>query len=391
MKSLIRVASAAAVVVASALLVTGVASARVQPHTASPQVVVTPSTGLTNGETVQVSGSGFTPGDSVFILQCLATATGSSGCAIAGAVPATISSTGALAATPFPVATGTIGSGGTCGTSASDASACVIAVANLSGSDRGVAPITFAVSTTTTTAPAGPAITVTPSTGLTNGESVSVSGSGFTPGDSVYVIECSATATTEAGCNITGASGPVTIDAQGNLPATSYNVSTGQMGTAGTCGTSSTNLNGCVVVVANLTGSDRGVAPITFALAAPTTTTTMPAPRAPRHAWAVPAANLRNGQVVHIHGQGFAPREHLYLVECRHGATRPAQCDLHTLRAVTVSAKGTFAATPFIVRTGRIGGALCGTAAANLRGCEISIANASRGDRFIIPISFRKP
>jgi hypothetical protein len=36
-----------------------------------PKLVVTPSINLHNGEVVKVSGSGFKPGDSVYIVQCL--------------------------------------------------------------------------------------------------------------------------------------------------------------------------------------------------------------------------------------------------------------------------------------------------------------------------------
>ncbi len=120
------------------------ASNKVTPKAvATRTLVVTPSTGLTNGETVKVSGSGFTPHDSVFILECLANATGESGCAITGIpTPISISSTGTLPTTTFKVATGKIGTG-TCGTTAANADACAISVGNASGGDTMGAPIKF--------------------------------------------------------------------------------------------------------------------------------------------------------------------------------------------------------------------------------------------------------
>lgn len=104
---------------------------------------VTPSTGLTNGQSVKVSGSGFTPHDSVFVLECLANATGQSGCDIQGIpTPITITASGTLPVTTFKVVTGHIGSG-TCGTTAANASACAISVGNVSGGDTAGKVITF--------------------------------------------------------------------------------------------------------------------------------------------------------------------------------------------------------------------------------------------------------
>jgi hypothetical protein len=120
------------------------ASNKVTPRAASVRVlVVTPSRGLTNGESVKVSGSGFTPHDAVFLLECLATATSQSGCSIQGIpTPITITPRGVLPPTTFKVVTGTIGTG-KCGTSAANAGACAISVGNASGGDTSAAVIRF--------------------------------------------------------------------------------------------------------------------------------------------------------------------------------------------------------------------------------------------------------
>jgi hypothetical protein len=124
------------------------ASAKVTPKAATPSkrvLVVTPSTGLTNGESVKVSGSGFTPGDSVYILECLANAKGESGCQVNGIPPsATITSKGILPTTTIIVTTGTIGNG-TCGTTAANADACAVSAGNAGGGDTAVADIKFNV------------------------------------------------------------------------------------------------------------------------------------------------------------------------------------------------------------------------------------------------------
>ncbi|MDE3065260.1 MAG: hypothetical protein KGJ36_06290, partial [Acidobacteriota bacterium] len=112
---------------------TAVAGAKTKPH-----LVVTPVSGLKNGSKVRVSGTGFTPKDTVYVVECLANATGSTGCNIAGAVPVTISAKGVLPVTKFTVTTGTVGNG-TCGTKASNLKSCAISAGNATGGDSAVA------------------------------------------------------------------------------------------------------------------------------------------------------------------------------------------------------------------------------------------------------------
>lgn len=110
----------------------------------SPKLVVTPSTNLHNGEKVKVSGSGFKPGDSVVIVECLAKATGESNCKvdIADLDTATINKSGDLPATAFKVSTGKIGNG-SCGTKTANLKKCAVSVGNTSGGDSAVKIIGF--------------------------------------------------------------------------------------------------------------------------------------------------------------------------------------------------------------------------------------------------------
>jgi hypothetical protein len=117
----------------------GVAVASAAP---TPKLVVTPSTNLHNGETVKVSGSGFKPGDAVYIVQCLVTAKGESNCNILNTVPAKISKTGTLPKSTFKVSTGKIGNG-SCGTKTSNFKDCAVSVGNISGGDSAVFRIAF--------------------------------------------------------------------------------------------------------------------------------------------------------------------------------------------------------------------------------------------------------
>jgi hypothetical protein len=89
-----------------------------------------------------VTGGGFTAGDSLYAVECLETATTEAGCDTATAAPITASSTGTLPSSTFKVVPVTLSSG-TCGTSATDYSGCVIEVANITGGDRGYASIDF--------------------------------------------------------------------------------------------------------------------------------------------------------------------------------------------------------------------------------------------------------
>ena len=111
---------------------------------AGPKIVVTPSTNLRNGEEVRISGSGFKPGDTVFLVECLRKAKGETGCKVVNGIPPakTITSTGLLPKTTFKVSTGKIGSG-TCGTTKANVKDCAVSIGNAAGGDSAVGDITF--------------------------------------------------------------------------------------------------------------------------------------------------------------------------------------------------------------------------------------------------------
>lgn len=116
---------------------------------------------------------------------------------------------------------------------------------------------------------AGPKVVVVPSVNLKNGEVVHISGSGFKPGDTVFIVECLRSSKSEAGCKVPSASLPpsATITSAGALPRTAFKVSTGRIGN-GICGTAKANLSKCAVSVGNAAGGDSAVGDITFALPA---------------------------------------------------------------------------------------------------------------------------
>ena len=137
----LRVALAGAAL-ATMLVAGGSFATNVAGAWSSPKLTVVPVKGLKNHSTVKVSGSGFTPGDSLYVVQCIWKAPGAAGCSIASATPVTASSTGTFSGLKFKVVTGKIGNG-KCGTKKSNLSNCEVSAGNASGGDSAVARITF--------------------------------------------------------------------------------------------------------------------------------------------------------------------------------------------------------------------------------------------------------
>jgi hypothetical protein len=120
-----------------------------------------------------------------------------------------------------------------------------------------------AVSVSSASAAGKPKIVVTPSKNLRNGEKVSVAGSGFKPGDTVFFVECLVKAKGESDCQVNGIPPSATISKTGLLPRTTFKVVEGKIG-GGKCGTTKANLSACAVSVGNATGTDSAVGPIIF-------------------------------------------------------------------------------------------------------------------------------
>jgi len=127
---------------ATGVLATGFLDVGIATSATSPKLVAKPAVGLKKGSVVKVSGSGFKPHDQVFLVECLAVASGGSQCAINTATPVTITAKGVLPATKFKVVTGKVGNG-TCGTKPSNLKSCVINAGNASGGDTATVKIAF--------------------------------------------------------------------------------------------------------------------------------------------------------------------------------------------------------------------------------------------------------
>lgn len=296
----------------------------VSPAAATPAMTVTPSTGLTNGQTVSVTGSGYGASAPGAIIQCNNTTPQPTIVVFGNAAPVSCTNplsglinfdaTGALAATNYVVHTGTVGPPGSgtdsdghdaaadaalfpCPPTAAQQAAgftCQLALADLSG-QRATKDITFvgqgggtttstaqattsttkasttsstagattttthasttsttkastttstaAATTTTTAAPSGPAVTVNPNSGLNNGDTVSVTGTGYDHSAAGAIIQCNddpnqptiAVFGNPVPVSCTNPlSGLINFDAAGALAATNFVVHTGTVGPPGT-------------------------------------------------------------------------------------------------------------------------------------------------------------
>ena len=136
-----------------------------------------------------------------------------------------------------------------------------LALAALALSAGGLAPPLLAGAA----ASKGPHLVVTPVTGLTNGRTVKVSGTGFKPGDTVFIVECLANAKNQNGCNVVFPTTSATITPKGVLKMMTFKVTTGKVGN-GYCGTKKANLKSCSVSAGNATGTDSAVVRIQFRL-----------------------------------------------------------------------------------------------------------------------------
>jgi hypothetical protein len=264
----------------SALGVATTGAAVVTPATP----VVTPSAGLANNAVVAVTGSGFAASTTYDAVECVSGATSLAGCNTANLVPITSSISGTLPSTNFTVTAGVIGNG-TCGTLAIN-DTCAIDIVTTA-----YQPVLFATFATITFGTAR-SVTVSPATGLTNDTTVSVTGSGFTAGDSLYILECPKNTVTLADCDTNDAVA-MTVGPTGTLTPGKFVMLSGVVGT-GTCGTSEADLNGCYLTVGTLTNTDQGYSPLVFS-----------APQAPVATKATGTATPGKSSTLTISGRNF--------------------------------------------------------------------------------------
>jgi virginiamycin B lyase len=310
---------------------TTVAAAQVEARA----ITVTPDTGLVDGQTITVSGTGFTGQSELAFYQCA----GPSGLEDCRRVLAADDS--------VPVANdGTFWGSGRVRAVFTDngtthdcrVEACTLAVdyvfridsasgrpsPEATGTPEGddfplaKAPIAFD--------PAGPllpppVLTATPDTGLVDGQSVDVAGTGYTPDSTVRLTLCPTASTSIADCDF---SGPFPVELQADATgaiATTVEVVTRVVGFDE--GPVDCRTTSCSVVTFEdeLPGDRRGEAALTFDPSAPL--------RPPPTVSVSPSTGLVDGQVVRIQGDGFRPHAGMFVDQCRDdGTDDPWDCRL---------------------------------------------------------------
>jgi hypothetical protein len=209
--------------------------------------------------------------------------------------------------------------------------------------------------------------------------------------ETLYALECvnDGAATNQSDCD-TNTVSIVTSSATGTF-STTVTVVAGAIAGTSTCGTSSSDLSACAIVVStNPPSADAALTPITFSMPTATTTTTIPPVKVgPRRFHVTPVSGLLNHSLVRISGTGFKPHDQVYVVECLATSKSQAGCDLKTLHPVKISATGVLPAFKFRVVAGKIGNGFCGTKATNLKSCAISVANATKADSAQVRIAFK--
>jgi Neocarzinostatin family len=180
--------------------------------------------------------------------------------------------------------------------------------------------------TTPGTGPNGEAVTVTPSTGLVDGQTVTVRGSGYSPNASVGIIQCRAPADGFDDCSGETASS-FSADGSGGFvrahPMTRI-LEFGN-GVEHDCAIP----DSCFLVSVYIHGfQGRAAAPLHFAADYAVS------------AW--PDTNLTDGQEIQVKGYGYGAHSSVGVIQCPTGADAIDECDGRTADSFSADADGSF-------------------------------------------------
>jgi hypothetical protein len=304
------------------------------PPPPPPTITATPDTGLLDDQSIVVTGEGFGADEYVSIVQCVAPADPSTGtCRFTGTgVQASPTGTFTISVTVRRVLYSTAGGVGGTVTDCADAGACEILAASGYPYDGATTPIQFDGSVPL---PPPPTVTATPDTDLLDGDTVSVSASGFDPGTQVVVLQCQQEEPTSGiGCK-TSPLQTVQADSSGAI-ATDLVVDRLLYLTSGTVD--------CVVVGCRIVAADLGNAGYPNASATITFDSSVPPPPPPTLV-ADPSTGLVDGQTVTVHGSGYPRNRQLGMAQCLTGDQTSAGCDLTAYKFVTTDDTGSFTTT----------------------------------------------
>jgi hypothetical protein len=163
--------------------------------------------------------------------------------------------------------------------------------------------------------------------GLQNGDTVNVSGTGFKPSTTAYLVECSGT-TGQANCDLATAT-PTQTDANGAFNVPAFKVHTGTVGD-GACNANSTCFVAGSTDPSGQDLSQASAAPIQF-----------------DRLQVSPRSNLKNGSVLQLSGAGYAASGNVYVSECNSPdkPTALQHCDAGIVKVFPTDANGAFTGT----------------------------------------------
>lgn len=368
----------AAVVLAAATMITTMATvgaapapARVAPR-APASATATPSSGLADGQTIDVSATGLSANAPVVVAQCaVAPVPDPAQCDAVNFADALSSATGSLDVSYTVRVAFATGAGGLVDCRAV---ACEILVVDLGGPSAGFshAPIAFA--------PGGPApaVTATPSTGLAHQQTVAVHGTGFTgPQPIIGVLECAA-ADEAAACTLLSGSITIVPAADGSFDASVAVLRTIRRfdGTRLDCATTA-----CELVAFDIN------APSYNARAAIAFDPTLPPPPAAA-VTVTPSTGLAFNAPVTVSGSAWAPQDFVEIMECGVEATDP--CSFTASTVAFVDASGAFSASLTVHRmiTDPLSGGPPLDCASAPGRCVVVAFDIFTGDMAQMPISF---
>jgi neocarzinostatin family protein len=289
-----------------------VPAAPAQPVTGNATITADPSTGLLDGQSVAVTGSGLVAKTLYGVIECQTGSTDITGCDIASAftviktdATGSFSTSAPLARTITPEESGTPIDCATAG-------ACVLAAAPETGDIVASTPISFA-----DVAIIPPTLSADPSTGLLDGQKIAVSGTNFTPGAGVFLVECPVAEVAGddyESCFPEGVITSIPVDASGDLNTT-YKVTRILVGENGPVDCAQPSA--CELAAFNAGDPDQSaVTPLSFADVA----------IVPPVMTATPATSLDDGQDITVTGKGFRAGDDYLLSECVAGSTDGSQC-----------------------------------------------------------------
>ncbi len=260
---------------------------------AARAIVVTPASGLSDGQSVAVTGSGFSPNASMAATQCLAGAVAQASCDLSGVSVFASDAAGAFHASL------TVHASITTPTGTADCTVvgqCIVGAAEITNINtaNAFAPIVFQ--------PAAPPqrgnVAVSPST-YSQGDSVTVTGSQWAAGAQLTASVCSAGVHDYDAAQCNGVY-KMSVDANGDF------VPLQVLGDS-FAGSSDCHLVGaCVMLVVDPRDPPNTWIEIPITLVEPSLGT----------AQATPATNLHHQQTITVSGTGWAPHRDVYVIQC---------------------------------------------------------------------------